>query len=541
MRSNLHQGRCFKSCRFFFLSIFSIIAALGIVTAQSTETSHDPLSYDVQVDAQIIPIYAIDKKGNPVFDLNIEDLELTIDGKPQKALFFMRYEVAEKSKDSTQKPQGQKTGQNENNDDNLLSPDQIMAQLDTIKNKPSQTPTRTKVPISPDTSTQTTVMETAPERINFIVLDAISNTQAGMKNGRSLVEKIVTSGGPGDAYILFAANMNSGLQYISGPNKNKEKFLEKVDEIYNDPQWWVSVSRKHFSDTERVDAGEAAMWSVLNDIHYREQDDIRDNYNHSVRRYADALQNLKKAIKTIHLPKNIFIISGGILNIATHSSSSSEQRGGQEELKQTKTTLIDGYYTMMKNAAVTLNQAGAMLYMINPIPEVNKVKDASHIMSQIANAKCITGSDVNTLLEKVKTNTAAYYELAFAITPEMSNNFKINIKCRRDDVKLNTLNHGEKSQPYKKMDKEMRQLFALNIITGGSWSRVSATMQKARFNLIEETPRDNSILKKISVQIPKEWLHKKTDILILDIEPTSFKTAIHNTQRTVQHQETVEF
>jgi len=56
-------------------------------------------------------------------------------------------------------------------------------------------------------------------------------------------------------------------------------------------------------------------------------------------------------------------------------------------------------------------------------------------MSKISNAKCIYGSDVDDVLKQVKNNTAAYYELAFYITPELGENFRIKIKCKRKGVK----------------------------------------------------------------------------------------------------------
>jgi len=180
-----------------------------------------------------------------------------------------------------------------------------------------------------------------------------------------------------------------------------------------------------------------------------------------------------------------------------------------------------------------------MIYMINPIPETNRIKDASHIQSQIGNAKCITGKNVKTLLKNIKSNTTAYYELAFAITPEIAKNFKIKINCRRPDIIINTLTYGEKSQPYRQMNAELKQMFALNVVTGGSWSRLSAKIQKARFKVIEEIPEGKNTLRKIAVTTPKHWLKKHTDIFMIDIDPNTFKSDIQDDQRYLTEKEEI--
>ena len=75
--------------------LFTLVTGILPLPGQNNEPQHDALTYDVAVSAQIIPIYAVDKKGNPVFDLKQEDIELYINGKLQKLLFFSNYQVEE--------------------------------------------------------------------------------------------------------------------------------------------------------------------------------------------------------------------------------------------------------------------------------------------------------------------------------------------------------------------------------------------------------------------------------------------------------------
>lgn len=69
----------------FFLTIF-----LGLNTniSSSPQTQQEPLEYEVEVVLIEIPVYVVDRKGNPVLDLKLEDFVLYEDGKKQKITHF---------------------------------------------------------------------------------------------------------------------------------------------------------------------------------------------------------------------------------------------------------------------------------------------------------------------------------------------------------------------------------------------------------------------------------------------------------------------
>jgi hypothetical protein len=201
---------------------------------------------------------------------------------------------------------------------------------------------------------------------------------------------------------------------------------------------------------------------------------------------------------------------------------------------------IDTYYEAMKEAAINIDKGGSLLYLINPIPETYKIKRAVSIMSKISNAKCIYGSNIDDVLKKVKNNTAAYYELAFSINPELEENFRIKIKCKRKGVKINTLRYGEKPRSYAEMEETQKKLFALNVVIGGSWSRMVGKVQPIICQKLGETPKKKIILKKINVNIVKELQNQKLDIFVLNIDPVTLKADIDLFQRKVGEKETID-
>jgi hypothetical protein len=152
--------------------------------------------------------------------------------------------------------------------------------------------------------------------------------------------------------------------------------------------------------------------------------------------FSRFLQDFKYALKTTRLPKTIFLVSGGI----------QEFTGDDQYYNQTQLHMVT-YYDSMKQAAKAINKGGSLLYLVNPIPETYRIRKVITMMSRISNAKCISGSNVDDLLKQIKNNTAAYYELAFSLTPEMKENFQVKIKCKRKGVRLNTLQHSKIEMP----------------------------------------------------------------------------------------------
>jgi hypothetical protein len=476
-----------------FFSFF--VVETGLLVAQTGQTEDDILHHEVQVNAQVVPIFAVDKKGNPVYDLKEEEIILYINRKPYKILQFMNYqleeetEAAEKEKGKTKKESAALVTQER-------------------KRKPK--------------------IE-ALERMNFIILDGIANSMSGVRNAKKLAKGIVKVGSPGDSYIILKASPEIGLRYVIGPEKDKTKLLQLLDKIYQDVRWIFLIPRSVFRRMLYSDAHNREMEAGLFKMNYWEARNLTKKYHHELRRLSRSLQNLKYALKTIRFPKTIFLVSGGI-----------QQMGGEFKAYNTSNYEILAYYETMKEAAISINKGGSVLFLINPIPETYKIKDAISIMSKISNAKCIHGSDVDDLLKQVKKNTAAYYELAFYITPELGENFRIKIKCKRKGVKINTLQYGEKPRPYAEMEVPQKKLFALNVVLGGSWSRMVGKVQRVGCQKLGESQKKKIIIKKINVNIVKELQDRKLDIFVLNVDPVTLKADINVFQQKVGEKETIE-
>jgi hypothetical protein len=469
---------------------FTCLLVSGLFPGHASQIEHKPLHYDAQVTAQVIPIFAVDKQGNPVYDLEKDEIELYINRKPYKILDFMSYQVTEEAQIK----------------EDLKKADTKEGQIRTVTGKTG------------DEQGEREIIIKSPERVNFIIIDGITNSKSGLRNAKKLAVDIVKSAGPTDSFVLLQVTPNTGLHYLIGPEKDKNKLIRALDSIYKNPDWVTLVPyRRTASSMARADGEFLGRLRKMSNV---EMLALRMGHKKQMEKFGKTIREFKYALKTIRFPKTVFLLSGGI------------QALSGDRNYYFNANLIN-YYIIMKQAAIDINKGGSLLYLVNPIPETLRIRSVLSMMSEVSNAKCVSGRDVNEMLKQLKNNTAAYYEVAFSHKPELGDNFKIRIKCKRKGVRLNTLEYGEKAKPYAEMPKLQKELFALNVVTGGSWSRMVGTVKPTVYQKLEETTEKQKIVKKINVTIPKKLKGKKLDVFVLNVDPATLKADIKLDQRMV--------
>ncbi|HLP62072.1 MAG TPA: hypothetical protein VK186_24745, partial [Candidatus Deferrimicrobium sp.] len=347
---------------FIFISILYLAAAL---------LGQERLEYELSVDVRLVPVFAVDSRGNPVYDLQKEEVELYAEGKPADIFYFNSYQV-----DAHEK----------NNPD---------------ENEPATEPVK------------------SPERINFIILDTLLGNKNTMALNRAVALGIINNATPGDAFIILDSNQVRGLQYIIGPEKDKKvltQALNEIEKLYI--QRRVRMSADLLGEYSKI-SGNAkeimeAVWGAERETVKKE----KEQYQSDIRILAQSLEQLKYAMKTITLPKTVFLITTGPMKDAI------------EGIPVT-------YYRFLEDAARAINLGGSMLVVINPL--MSKSKSAGtelKFMTDEVGGKCINGANLDDIITKVKNSTSAYYELAFY--PEQKNDplSRIILKCKREGVEL---------------------------------------------------------------------------------------------------------
>jgi VWFA-related protein len=429
--------------------------------------AQEDLKYEVSVRAQIVPVFAVDAEGNPVYDLKEDEIELYVNGKPSKLAAFISYTLEE-------------------------------TQRFTIEKKE-------KLNIKPKT----------PERLIFIIIDSILGNKSTLDKSRDIAKGLIDKSSPGDAFVIIESNNVSGFYHVAGPSKDKKELNKALDNIIE------RFKRRRLipPPAPKPDAyADLKKWAMDMEIHGNEIADVtreQDKYKRDILTFSHALKQLKHALKTTTLPKSVFLFSSGL---------SQKGLGGSQVT----------YCAFLEDAAKAINYGGAMFYLVNPETHRSR-SDATSLkfMADTVGGEFIAGDTTPKMVQKIKKSTSAYYEVAFY--PDNKQRNKVTLKCKRDDVRLTTINFSEQGVPYREMGKTQKKLFALNVITGGSWSRMVGKVTQTRYKKI----KSKSPAKNIVMKIPTELRNRENDIFVLNVDPKTLRAAIGIQTKTLGEKETV--
>ena len=471
--------------------VVGLIFILGVVAAAQPDKKeknkkyipHKPLEYEVSVRAQILPVFAVNEKNEPVYDLKRQDLELSVNGQPHKIAMFTRFKFIDHKKR-----------------------EHVIKQ---------------------------------PERINFIIIDSVLNTKKGLKRSLAIARMVVEKASPGEAFVIFESNKLTGFQYVIGPDKDKTRLLGAIDGIMpNHLKRRVQFERfpNHLPPGEKEIMFAIDMWIMEN----RNRSGHRMEYRQDIQRFSHSLGQLKYALKTLTKPKAVFLISAGL------ESSTLVISKYRFLEKSTLGIGKSRYYEFLQEAAKAINYGGSMLYIINPLESRSKRSlDNLKFMADKSGGKYFINTDIKKLVTEIKKSTAAYYEVAFFPSKDTDDKISIQLKSRRKGITLYTINYSEKGKPYKEMDETQKKLFALNVVFKGSWSRIVGQVAKIRYRELEDqnkqTPKGNiQDVKTVELNFPPFLVDQTVDLFLVEVNPTNFKSEIDMQRRVLKKKTKIE-
>jgi len=86
------------------------------------------------------------------------------------------------------------------------------------------------------------------------------------------------------------------------------------------------------------------------------------------------------------------------------------------------------------------------------------------------------------------------------------------------------------------MKQLQKKLFALNIITEGSWSRMVGKVDKVKFKRLKSKDK---MVRKIMFRIPERMINMRSDIYSIHLDPVSMKAEIEISNRKLKEEETL--
>ncbi|MCX6582541.1 MAG: hypothetical protein NT166_20405 [Candidatus Aminicenantes bacterium] len=477
--------------------------------SKELQDSQDSLNYNVSVNVMVAPLFAVDAGGNPVYDLKEEELRLFVNNQPTEISAFKRIEFSHEQKVA------EKIAGHEN----------------------------------------TEIVQPIGDRFVFVILDTMFNSLTGFRRSKEIAVKLIKEGEPGDNFVILENNPIGGLKYIGGPEKDGNVLIKKIDDICAPPEKW---SRDIFSSrilTENVEVDpmtdprlESTKWKPLRDSLINSE---KLRYQHQVMYFSHVLSQFKYALKTIDKPKIVFLISEGIATgafraaIGSSNSSNSDEttgsgassKGFDSLLTKDESTVFDHnkiYSAFMLRYLVdvvkSINSGGSVLYTINPrrTDDLNDDEASGEMslryLAGDSGGKYFAGSKPEKIVKRVKKTTAAYYELFYALLPNMGADMALRVECKRKDVRVHSLIHTERNRPYLDMEPVQKKIFALNVVTNGNWSRIVGRVMKAKFKKTGST-KDN--LMTIQVPLPNVMQNRKIDMFSIGMDPKTQETSVN--------------
>lgn len=480
------------SLMLFFLIVMNI--TIFNQSNQSVEQIQEPLKYEVTVSVFMVPLFALDSRGNPVYDLNQDELKLYVNNIPVKIADFERFVFSE-DREITRTITKHKTKQH-------------------IKKQ--------------------------RERVNFIIIDSTFNSFYGFRRSKKLAIDLIKESPPFDSFIILMNTPGGGLKYIKGTEEsNREEVIKEIkrlkpamesyrEDLFTDNPLTGSLNYGIFDPRDRKNLGDygAQMWK-------NEKKNEKIRYGLNVRIFSYSISQLKYALKTIKKPKIVFLISEGVARAAFSAMREKEEASG--ETKSVNREFESAFYNddrisgakkglysfflmeYLKDIAKSINYGGAVLYTINP-RKGSDTNDkgtsgemALNYMAQESGGKYFEGSNTKKIVKEIKKATAAYYNIAFYYEPKLKEKMIVKIRCKRKGVKIKTLKYVEDEKPYIKMEKLQKKLFALNVVTGGDWSRMVGKIRKIKF---KKSKKDtNQII--VDIKVPEGMKNHKVDIYII--------------------------
>jgi len=445
-----------------------------------------------------IPIYATDLQGNPISNLKISDLKLKVNGKQTDITGLRGYFNPSASENATS--------------------------ADSLKS----------------------------DRMVFIIIDAMFCSHYGLVRTREIANKIVKRGLKNDTYVVLLNTMSEGLRFLIGPEKNKKNIIRAIRKLslipginwlndmfnsrisYSATGWFSGSTDRNQTYMDGFSAQADRAVDQIDETESITSKSFKGSFEIISKRFSANLIQIQYALHSISQPKIIYLFSEGYQEEALTKIMHIQEKLAGPNISG----ILLNYF---RNFLNTLIDGGAMIHAINP----GRLKTDDYNSSGAMNlefiiqkgGQYIEGNNTDNLNRSIHKRTAAYYELAYSPLPEIKKNQKISITTTRADIKVLSPAIKAKEMPYGQMKINLRKLFALNLITDGSWSRTVGISQKIKTKRISREKREKGTVYEFAVNIPERMQNRSADIFIIAMNRKGNRWGINASSKVLSSQE----
>lgn len=403
------------------VAIFALLGALPALAAPPAEQPVRSEQEAIAVDLRTVPFYAIDKSGQPVFDLRSEEVELRIDGRPVAIDTFDRHRL-----------------------------DGGSGAVTTGASPPP------------------------PTREVFLVVDQAFLTPAGLLATRDMGSEVVSSFLPSDLLFLIVNDPERGFRIELGPVRGDadgqsqvrarlEKLRPKVDRLRvagEDalPPYVLGKPNDKGIPLEQVHNAYEAGGALE-----------RAEYRSAAEQLAQSLRLFALQLARSNNPKLVVFFSGGLdttLYFEGEVGYASVASGGDALAAHVDTRRAGPILQRFEGAFAALAASGANTFLVNPDATRQPGREMLQQMRGAVGGLLLEQSAAATLARELRATTAAFYVAGFYAregTP-MAANAKVEVAVRRPGVRALAARGIRTPRLWRSLDATERRLAVLDLV-----------------------------------------------------------------------------
>ena len=491
----------FRNKRKFSILVLILLLDMFVFSQIQESNNSELLSSEYR-----LPLFALDSSGKPFYNLKKEDLELYINGKLVKTVNLKKF-LFLKERESTETVAV-------NNEQEII-----------LKK---------------------------PERIFFIVIDAMFCSNYGVKRSREIAAKLVENASAGDSFVLLVNSARNGLIHVIGPEKKTEVVMKKIEKsnIFPGSEWFKDTFSRRDSFMDR--------FSAESDYEFMEPkktentaSTLKKQYGEQVKKFDLKVTQVRYAFQMIAKPKIVYLFSEGFRDDEFvdkfYDPSKAEVADAVYSANKLKLENLDFssiIFEYFKKLIKALKEGGNIIYSINP----GKLKTMNYNPSGAMQLQFLTAGERNffqglnteKIIKSILNATAAYFELIYYHDSVSGYKQKIEVKCNRKDVYVHTPSL-KIEKTYQQMNINQKKMYALSIVTEGILGKIVGRTEKVNYSKNIKKTKDRLYKYTIEVQPPERMQNFLTDIFMIVMDKKTKKWNIKMINKIISDQEKLTF
>ncbi len=448
-----------------------------------------PAGETVDVEMKIVPFYAVDAAGKPVFDLEQDEVEILVDGKAVPIDTF----------DSS----GHSSG-----------PGTALA-VATAENDGSH--------------------PASVHRHVVLFFDVAFSRVAGFQKAQAFARKMIEDSPESDYLYLVVHDFKSGLEQELGPvtadAAGKKKVIERILEMKPEIGQLDAQADSNVDLYEGGRRRNGVPGSQNSAIEYAMRTNSQAQIESTARGLSDSLQTLAEQFQRINEPKLLVFLSQGIdPTLYWEGSNVGLQFGVQSSAwANFKSYQYRGLHGLYDKPLRELADTGVMSLFVNLDDKgaANSFLDTSlQHMALNSGGLYLGGVDTAQMSERAANSTAAYYEAGFYLNEQTRavTRAKIDIVIKRPGVQAWSAGSLKVRETYRGLSEEARRMLIVDLIEGDaaaqrSRSRVRLDYHNLPGNILGRTDAGRTMLR-YEAGWPQELAGHKFDLYNVVLEPT---------------------